>query len=272
MNLKAVASVTWAASLAHLLVLFNRLNAVSPGTVALVVTGLLTTIPMLWLSSAVLLAPGALHAAVALAFGQGHGDPVSTTVPTPTPKQAVAKHGTGHNGSADGTGAMEESAGGGVALRVPAGTAGGSGQSTVDEAVSPNANVTAVWDENADDAASWRDAVIGIKGMAQALHDANNHVSVVALNADLTVSLSTMMLNTLSLFEASSGGFGDDGKNLPQNHKTFQPQNVAHLENAKKIVTDTCALSEPLFDKDTPLVVHNNLDDEMCFLSRDTFA
>ena len=84
MNLKAVASVTWAASLAHLLVLFNRLNAVSPGTVALVVTGLLTTIPMLWLSSAVLLAPGALHAAVALAFGQGHGDPVSTTVPTPT--------------------------------------------------------------------------------------------------------------------------------------------------------------------------------------------
>ena len=58
-------------------------------------------------------------------------------------------------------------------------------------------------DDSEDDGESWRDAVVGIKGMAQALRDANNHVSMVALNADLTVSLSTMMLNTLRLFEAA---------------------------------------------------------------------
>jgi CheY-like chemotaxis protein len=123
--------------------------------------------------------------------------------------------------------------------------------------------------------------------MAQALHDANNHVSMVALNADLTVSLSTMMLNTLRLFEAAGpaarGARGHStGASRPPPGGTHEkggaaaesePVDVAHLENVRKIVTDTCALAEPLFDKETPLVLYNALPpDEMCFLARDTFA
>lgn len=61
----------------------------------------------------------------------------------------------------------------------------------------------------------WQDAITGIRGMAQALCDANNSVATVSLNADLTVSLSNLMLNTLKLFDPTGekgGAAGTDAR------------------------------------------------------------
>ena len=56
----------------------------------------------------------------------------------------------------------------------------------------------------------WQDAITGIRGMAQALCDANNSVATVSLNADLTVSLSNLMLNTLKLFDPTGEKSGSE--------------------------------------------------------------
>ena len=51
----------------------------------------------------------------------------------------------------------------------------------------------------------WQDAIAGIKGMAEALCQANNSASLVALNSDLTVSLSTLLLKTINLLDSTVG-------------------------------------------------------------------
>ena len=79
----------------------------------------------------------------------------------------------------------------------------------------------------------WQDAITGIRGMAQALCDANNSVATVSLNADLTVSLSNLMLNTLKLFDPTGekgGAAGTDAR-------------VSHLEDAHAIVKRVCTLA-----------------------------
>lgn len=335
MNLHAVALLAWVASLAHLLILFNRLDVVSPSGAALVVTGLLISIPLLWISSAMLIGAGDLNASFAVLMGRAESFPLAVPATPESVARSISKMrskdsgwsepdsarvaGRGPNTSGEKTGTEfsfrrrevfnEDGSPNGTALfrettphRTPrshrsTNTEGGraenkrtvvnaSNQTPNDNATSsletpksqplvqqpfeqnPLSSSSVCSDSSEDDAASWRDAVIGIKGMAQALHDANNHVSMVALNADLTVSLSTMMLNTLRLFEASSNG----DKNSHTDKKQGDPIKVSHLENVKKIVTDTCALAEPLFDKDTPLVLYNLLPNEMTFLARDTFA
>jgi hypothetical protein len=361
MNLRAVALCAWVASLAHLLILFNRFDAVSPGAAALVATGLLSAIPALWVASAVLLAPGDVRAAVSVLTGRTGSLPVAVPATPESVAMKFARHRAddGEWSDLDEATAMSGGAhrhhrqtrGDGSEKATPvalnrfgrplspaspssplqthadisaSGAPGrheghnarsfGSNRSRLSLSSRDSKDVTASMsadsaderdsrladrlsgedarlrgadesDDSEDDGESWRDAVVGIKGMAQALHDANNHVSMVALNADLTVSLSTMMLNTLRLFEAS-GARGPRGDQKSSHHPNAfgafekgganaesEPVDVAHLENVHKIVADTCALAEPLFDKDTPLVLYNTLPpDEMCFLARDTFA
>ena len=108
----------------------------------------------------------------------------------------------------------------------------------------------------------WQDAITGIRGMAQALCDANNSVATVSLNADLTVSLSNLMLNTLKLFDPTGekgGAAGTDAR-------------VSHLEDAHAIVKRVCTLAEPLFDTGCPLVLYNRFTPgELSFVPRDTF-
>ena len=352
MNLRAVALCAWVASLAHLLILFNRFDVVSPGAAALVATGLLSAIPALWVASAVLLAPGDVRAAVSVLTGRTVSLPVAVPATPESVSMKFAHHlvedgewsdldeATTMSGGAHGRRVSQTRGGDGsektftpvardrFSRATPAGsnqpsrmsfgsrdskdvTASGASDSAGDEPLplrERRADRLRVEDErqserktknekdaddseddSEDDGESWRDAVVGIKGMAQALHDANNHVSMVALNADLTVSLSTMMLNTLRLFEAAGPGPAARGARGPLTGASrplpggthekggadaeSEPVDVAHLENVRKIVTDTCALAEPLFDKETPLVLYNALPpDEMCFLARDTFA
>ena len=351
MNLRAVALCAWVASLAHLLILFNRFDAVSPGAAALVATGLLSAIPALWVASAVLLAPGDVRAAVSVLTGRTGSLPVAVPATPESVAMKFARHraddgewsdldeatatsGGAHrhhrqtrgDGSEKATPVARDRFGRPLSPASPSSplqtyaadasgrgrhsnnaTPVGSNRSRLSLSSRDSKDVTASAsdsadererladrlsvedarargadsDDSEDDGESWRDAVVGIKGMAQALHDANNHVSMVALNADLTVSLSTMMLNTLRLFEASGarGPRGDGTKNAfgafekGGANAESEPVDVAHLENVHKIVADTCALAEPLFDKDTPLVLYNTLPpDEMCFLARDTFA
>jgi hypothetical protein len=340
MNLRAVALCAWVASLAHLLILFNRFDVVSPGAAALVATGLLSAIPALWVASAVLLAPGDVRAAVSVLTGRTVSLPVAVPATPESVSMKFAHHlvedgewsdldeATTMSGGAHGR--HRQTRGEGSEKTTPVArdrfgraTPAGSNRSRMSLSSRDSKDVTASGasdsadepfplrerradrlcaeaeprerktrdaedseDDSEDDGESWRDAVVGIKGMAQALHDANNHVSMVALNADLTVSLSTMMLNTLRLFEAAGpaarGARGETGASRPPPGGTrekggaaaeSEPVDVAHLENVRKIVTDTCALAEPLFDKETPLVLYNALPpDEMCFLARDTFA
>ena len=362
MNLRAVALCAWVASLAHLLILFNRFDVVSPGAAALVATGLLSAIPALWVASAVLLAPGDVRAAVSVLTGRTGSLPVAVPA-TPESVAMKSMHHLAEDGEWSDLDEANTVSGGAHRLRrqrrgdrsrkatpvardqfgrqlSPAspssplqthaddasGRGRGAGRNDADRCSNPAtpfgsnrnrlslssrdskdatgsaldsadererlANGLAMKgthakgansDDSEDDGESWRDAVVGIKGMAQALRDANNHVSAVALNADLTVALSTMMLNTLRLFEAAGdrrGGRGESSARLRGG--TFEkgaaaaesePANLTHLENAHEIVKETCALAEPLFDKDTPLVLHNALPpDEVCFLARDTFA
>ena len=339
MNLRAVALCAWVASLAHLLILFNRFDVVSPGAAALVATGLLSAIPALWVASAVLLAPGDVRAAVSVLTGRTGSLPVAVPATPESVSMKFAHHlvedgewsdldeATTMSGGAHGRHRQTRDDGSEKATpvardRFGRATPAGSNPSRMSLSSRDSKDVTASGasdsadeplplrerradrlctedeprerksfkaldaedseDDSEDDGESWRDAVVGIKGMAQALRDANNHVSMVALNADLTVSLSTMMLNTLRLFEAAGpaarGARGEtrashsrsDGTHESLSH---EPVDVAHLENVRKIVTDTCALAEPLFDKETPLVLYNALPpDEMCFLARDTFA
>ena len=356
MNLRAVALCAWVASLAHLLILFNRFDVVSPGAAALVATGLLSAIPALWVASAVLLAPGDVRAAVSVLTGRAGSLPVA--VPA-TPESAAMKfaHHLAEDGewsdldetntmsggahrhqrqsekatpvardrfgrplspaspssplqthAADKTGRGRGAGRDEADRRSNPATPFGSNRSRLSLSSRDSKDATASAsdsadgreparadelaggvadahtrgadsDDSEDDGESWRVAVVGIKGMAQALRDANNHVSAVALNADLTVSLSTMMLNTLRLFEAASNP--ETGATTPRGGThgkggaaaESEPMNVTHLENAHEIVAETCALAEPLFDKDTPLVLYNTLPpDEVCFLARDTFA
>lgn len=108
----------------------------------------------------------------------------------------------------------------------------------------------------------WQDAITGIRGMAQALCDANNSVATVSLNADLTVSLSNLMLNTLKLFDPTGekGGDGDEDARVLQ------------LEDPHAMVKRVCTLSEPLFDTGCPLVLYNRFKPgELSFVPRDTF-
>lgn len=353
MNLRAVALCAWVASLAHLLILFNRFDVVSPGAAALVATGLLSAIPALWVASAVLLAPGDVRAAVSVLTGRTVSLPVAVPATPESVSMKFAHHlvedgewsdldeATTMSGGAHGRRVSQTRGGDGsektftpvardrFSRATPAGsnqpsrmsfgsrdskdvTASGASDSAGDEPLplrerradgalcvederqserktKNEKDADDSEDDSEDDGESWRDAVVGIKGMAQALHDANNHVSMVALNADLTVSLSTMMLNTLRLFEAAGPGPAARGARGPLTGASrppgggthekggadaeSEPVDVAHLENVRKIVTDTCALAEPLFDKETPLVLYNALPpDEMCFLARDTFA
>ena len=344
MNLRAVALCAWVASLAHLLILFNRFDVVSPGAAALVATGLLSAIPALWVASAVLLAPGDVRAAVSVLTGRTVSLPVAVPATPESVSMKFAHHlvedgewsdldeATTMSGGARGR--RRQTRGDGSEKTTPVArdrfgraAPAGSNRSRMSSSSRDSKDVTASGasdsadepfplrsslradrpraenepreritrktrdaedseNDSEDDGESWRDAVVGIKGMAQALHDANNHVSMVALNADLTVSLSTMMLNTLRLFEAAGpaarGARGHStGASRPPPGLTekggaaaeSEPVDVAHLENVREIVTDTCALAEPLFDKETPLVLYNALPpDEMCFLARDTFA
>jgi hypothetical protein len=343
MNLRAVALCAWVASLAHLLILFNRFDVVSPGAAALVATGLLSAIPALWVASAVLLAPGDVRAAVSVLTGRTVSLPVAVPATPESVSMKFAHHlvedgewsdldeATTMSGGAHGR--RRQTRGEGSEKTTPVArdrfgraTPAGSNRSRMSLSSRDSKDVTASGasdsadepfplrerradrlraeaeprerktrdaedseEDSEDDGESWRDAVVGIKGMAQALHDANNHVSMVALNADLTVSLSTMMLNTLRLFEAAGPAARgarrpetETGASRPPPGGTHEkggaaaesePVDVAHLENVRKIVTDTCALAEPLFDKETPLVLYNALPpDEMCFLARDTFA
>ena len=339
MNLRAVALCAWVASLAHLLILFNRFDVVSPGAAALVATGLLSAIPALWVASAVLLAPGDVRAAVSVLTGRTGSLPVAVPATPESVSMKFAHHlvedgewsdldeATTMSGGAHGRHRQTRDDGSEKATpvardRFGRATPAGSNPSRMSLSSRDSKDVTASGasdsadeplslrerradrlctedeprerksfkaldaedseDDSEDDGESWRDAVVGIKGMAQALRDANNHVSMVALNADLTVSLSTMMLNTLRLFEAAGpaarGARGETGASHSRSDGTHEslshePVDVAHLENVRKIVTDTCALAEPLFDKETPLVLYNALPpDEMCFLARDTFA
>jgi len=108
----------------------------------------------------------------------------------------------------------------------------------------------------------WQDAITGIRGMAQALCDANNSVATVSLNADLTVSLSNLMLNTLKLFDPT-GEKGGDGA---------EDARVLQLEDPHAMVKKVCTLSEPLFDTGCPLVLYNRFKPgELSFVPRDTF-
>ena len=108
----------------------------------------------------------------------------------------------------------------------------------------------------------WQDAITGIRGMAQALCDANNSVATVSLNADLTVSLSHLMLNTLKLFDPT-GEKGGDGA---------EDARVLKLEDPHAMVKKVCTLSEPLFDTGCPLVLYNRFKPgELSFVPRDTF-
>ena len=110
----------------------------------------------------------------------------------------------------------------------------------------------------------WQDAITGIRGMAQALCDANNSVATVSLNADLTVSLSNLMLKTLKLFDYSTGDSkGGDGA---------EDAAVLQLEDPHAVVKRVCTLSEPLFDTGSPLVLFNRFKPgELSFVPRDTF-
>ena len=99
--------------------------------------------------------------------------------------------------------------------------------------------------------------------MAQALCDANTSAAFVALNADLTVSLSRLMIKTLKLLdptgEAGAGDAGEDAR-------------VCQLDDPHAVVRDTCAVAEPLFSDRTPLVLRNELEPgELAFVPRDTF-
>ena len=109
----------------------------------------------------------------------------------------------------------------------------------------------------------WQDAITGIRGMAQALCDANNSVATVSLNADLTVSLSNLMLKTLKLFDSTGDSKGGDGA---------EDAAVLQLEDPHAIVKRVCTLSEPLFDTGSPLVLYNRFKPgELSFVPRDTF-
>ena len=92
MNLRAVALCAWVASLAHLLILFNRFDAVSPGAAALVATGLLSAIPALWVASAVLLAPGDVRAAVSVLTGRTGSLPVAVPATPESVAMKFARH------------------------------------------------------------------------------------------------------------------------------------------------------------------------------------
>jgi hypothetical protein len=68
--------------------------------------------------------------------------------------------------------------------------------------------------------------------MAHALAEANNSVSVVALNSDLTVSLSTLLLKTLNLFDPTGrvGTFHVRHVILQSKHQ-FMTNNMVHVTN-----------------------------------------
>ena len=112
---------------------------------------------------------------------------------------------------------------------------------------------------NVDELAGWQDVIVGITGMAEALAEANNSVSVVALNSDLTVSLSTLLLNTLKLFDSEPGGRSTIGS--------------VHLGEPHADVNEICSMAAPIFDTGTPLVLYNKLaEGKHCFFPRDTFS
>jgi len=346
MNLRAVALCAWVASLTHLLLLFNRLDVVSPGAAALVATGLLSSIPLLWVASAVLLAPGDLNAVLSLLTGRADALPMAVpATPESVSKRFSRRHADDTSGESSGADEKASSAfarrGDGrddadaraknaarrsspspssrsPGIRGREKNAANNGEndsklcasaSDVDERherherlerldverrgdrpVSLSLSKTPLheeldprdafsddrasdFDSDSDsdsdldsDAASWRDAVVGIKGMAHALRAANNHVSAVALNADLTVSLSTMLLNAVRVFEDADGASARGTEGGARG-------TVSQLVDVHELIAETCALAEPLFDEETPLVVFNRVPSRVsCFLPRDAFA
>jgi len=72
-----------------------------------------------------------------------------------------------------------------------------------------------------------------IKGMAHALSQANSSVSLVALNSDLTVTLSALLLKTLKLFGDGGAGAANPGDRI----------GALHLGDPHKIVAETCAMA-----------------------------
>ena len=105
---------------------------------------------------------------------------------------------------------------------------------------------------------------MGIRGMAQALHDANDSASSVALNADLTVSLSALVLKTLALVDPTAEtpelGSREDAR-------------ARQLTDPRAVIKDTCTLAEPLFEAETPLVLRNRLPaNELRFIPRDVLS
>lgn len=238
-ELRTVALFAWAASLAHLLVVFNRIDDLSPGALALVLTSLAGALPAIWGASVVVFAPGDLRAALDVALGRAK--PLASSAPV-----AAVFTPPGSSLASPSPSAMRESPSAGVSQL------GGLSLASASD------------DDEDDDRRGWLDVITGIRGMAQALHDANDSASSVALNADLTVSLSALVLKTLALVDPTAEnpemGSREDAR-------------VRQLTDPRAVIKDTCTLAEPLFEAATPLVLRNRLPaNELRFIPRDVLS
>ena len=291
---RGAAAVAWVASFAHLLVLFNRAVEFSFGTVLVAATGLLASLPAIWAASAVIIAPGDVDAALATLLGRdddasakrsrsrsrsrASDDPPHSSDEAPSAADAIEIRRGGGGGSdapprpsparpRSPARAAERAAPAAPNLRAPsdldASLASSRGDGSHHTSVSRHASGVSRDASDASDASGWQDALASVRGMAQALCDANTSAAFVALNADLTVSLSRLMIKTLKLLdptgEAGAGDAGEDAR-------------VCQLDDPHAVVRDTCAVAEPLFSDRTPLVLRNELEPgELAFVPRDTF-
>ena len=291
---RGAAAVAWVASFAHLLVLFNRAVEFSFGTVLVAATGLLASLPAIWAASAVIIAPGDVDAALATLLGRdddasakrsrsrtrsrASDDPPHSSDEAPSAADAIEIRRGGGGGSdapprpsparpRSPARAAERAAPAAPNLRAPsdldASLASSRGDGSHHTSVSRHASDVSRDASDASDASGWQDALASVRGMAQALCDANTSAAFVALNADLTVSLSRLMIKTLKLLdptgEAGAGDAGEDAR-------------VCQLDDPHAVVRDTCAVAEPLFSDRTPLVLRNELEPgELAFVPRDTF-
>ena len=237
-ELRTVALFAWVASLAHLLVVFNRIDDFSPGALALVLTSLAGALPAIWGASVVVFAPGDLRAALDVALGRAK--PLASSAPV-----AAVFTPLGSSRPSPSPSATRESP------SVAVSQLGGLSLASSD-------------DDEDDDRRGWLDVITGIRGMAQALHDANDSASSVALNADLTVSLSALVLKTLALVDPTAEnpelGSREDAR-------------ARQLTDPRAVIKDTCTLAEPLFEAETPLVLRNRLPaNELRFIPRDVLS
>jgi len=250
------------------------------------VTSLACALPTIVGASVLLFSPGNVDAALGLlVLGQ---PPAKEAAGEARAREPVVAHTPRADGACTGTPHLGEqppavSGGGGgggdAGLRIEAADANDwSGRGTNEpsatepatsvkfaSSVDAAAAAAAVVDEEEDTNEGWQEAIEGIKGMAQALAEANNSVAVVSLNSDLTVSLSTLMLSTIKLLHPTGAG-GDAAAGAAD-------ARVMHLADLCDIVRDTCTMAEPLFESGCPLVLYSQLKPgDMCFLPRDTFS